>query len=219
MCSIYIHIIKLLGTCLLSTTVKVVGTVAHQWVDGFENIYPAFKHTICLWDIPYSVTVCLRYRHEIDHGIHYVSVCRTSVFFSQCTLSYRTSHNRRDAHMDDHRQSTCRFRRFFIQYTFFSFFSLDATLKRILLGVVLSWFRHHPGYYTTIDFWFGLEHPLDAKSSVISQMSVAQCYMFGVYFIVSVRCVVFPISTHDSCHACWAFSHVVYTMSAHTHFV
>ena len=33
---------------------------------------------------------------------------------------------------------------------------------------------------TTIDFSFGLQHPSDAKSSVISQMSLSQYNMFGV---------------------------------------
>ena len=39
---------------------------------------------------------------------------------------------------------------------------------------------HRPRYYTTIDIWSGLAHPSDAKSSVTSQMSLSQYYMFGV---------------------------------------
>ena len=35
---------------------------------------------------------------------------------------------------------------------FFSIFSLDATLKCILLAVILSRFGHRPGSYTIIDF-------------------------------------------------------------------
>ena len=49
----------------------------------------------------------------------------------------------------------------FLSNFFFSIFSLDATLKCILLSVILSRFGHHPGYYTTIDFWSGLAHASD----------------------------------------------------------
>ena len=40
----------------------------------------------------------------------------------------------------------------FLSNVFFSIFSLDATLKRILSAVILSRFGHRPGYYTTSDF-------------------------------------------------------------------
>ena len=72
----------------------------------------------------------------MNHGIHYVSVCRTFVFVSRCTLPDRCKAEA-NAQMHDHRQSTCRL--FFIQCVFFGiFFSLDATLKCILLAVILS---------------------------------------------------------------------------------
>ena len=104
----------------------------------------------------------------MDHGIHYVSACRTFVFLSHCTLPYRCT-SEADAHMHDHCQSTCRFLPLF----FFNIFPLDATLPCILLAVVLSWFGHRPSYYTTSDPWFGLENPSDFKSSVISQISLS----------------------------------------------
>ena len=72
------------------------------------------------------------------------------------------------------------------QVCFFSIFSLDATLKCILLAVILSRYGHRPGYFATIDFLFGLEHPSDAKSSVISQMSLSQYYMY-------VRCIMYSL--------------------------
>ena len=92
----------------------------------------------------------------MNHGIHYVSNCWTFVFGSHCILPGRCTEEV-NAQMHDHCQSTCRL---FIQ-CFFSIFSLDATLKGILLAVILSRFRHHPGYYTTIIFWSGLAHPSD----------------------------------------------------------
>ena len=45
---------------------------------------------------------------------------------------------------------------------------------------IRSRFGHRPRYYITIDFWSGLDNPSDAKSSIISQTSLSQYYMFGV---------------------------------------
>ena len=72
---------------------------------------------------------------------------------------------------------------FFLSNVFSAFFHWMRPSK--LLAVILSRFGHRPGYYTTIDFWFGLAHPSDAKSSVISQMSLSQYHMSGVYNILS----------------------------------
>ena len=46
--------------------------------------------------------------------------------------------------------------------------------------LIRSRFSQRPRYYTTIDFWSGLAHPSDAKSSGISQMFLSQYDKFGV---------------------------------------
>ena len=191
---------KSLGTWLFSATVKVVGTVAYQWMDLIINIQRSrtpFVFEKCL--IPLQSVL----NTNSDDGIHYVSICRTFVFVSHCILPDRCTAEA-NAQMHDHCQSTCRL--FFIQ-CFFSIFSLDATLKTVGGHLVSIWapprllyhnwylirsrtpirsrFGHHPRYYTTIDFWSGLAHPSDAKSSVISQMSLSQYHMSGVYNILS----------------------------------
>ena len=115
---------------------------------------------------------------DTDESWHTLCVrLPNACFVSHCTLPDRCTAEA-NAQMQHHCQSTCRlfYPMCFLQYSF----SLDATLKFILLAVILCWFGHRPGYYTTIDFWFGLERPSDAKSSVISQMSLSQYYMFGV---------------------------------------
>ena len=72
----------------------------------------------------------------MNHGIHNVSVCRTFAFVSHCTLPDRWTAEA-NAQMRDHCQLTCRL--FFVQCFFIQcFFSLDATVKCILLAVILS---------------------------------------------------------------------------------
>ena len=53
---------KSMGNRLFSTTAKVVGTVRTP-VDGLDNKYPAFRHTICLRNMPNSVAIGIKYRH------------------------------------------------------------------------------------------------------------------------------------------------------------
>ena len=45
---------------------------------------------------------------------------------------------------------------------------------------IRSRFGHRPRHYTAIDFSSGLAHTSEAKSSVISKMSLSQYYMFRV---------------------------------------
>ena len=122
----------------------------------------------------------------MNHGIHYVSVCRTLVLSP-------TAHSQIVAQQRPMPKCTIIVSQvvaFFIQCFFSIFFSLDATLKCVLLVVILSWFGHRPGYFTTIDFWFGLEHPSGAKSSVISQMSFVT--------VLHVRCIIYCLPSGRS---------------------
>ena len=50
-----------LDTCLFSTTVKVVGTVAHQWMYLIINIQRS--STPCLRNMPHSVIIWFKYSH------------------------------------------------------------------------------------------------------------------------------------------------------------
>ena len=182
----------------MSSVFQIVGHLSFQYyckssrhrrtpVDGFDDIYPAFAHTICLRNMPHSVTICLRYGHGwIMSYIMCPFVER--LLLSPTAHSHIVAHPRHNTHMHDHCQSTCCL---VIQYLFFfGIFSLDATLKCILLAVDLSAFGHRPGYFTTIDFWFGLEHPSGAKSSVISQMSFVT--------VLHVRCIIYCLPSGRS---------------------
>ena len=169
----------------------------------------------------------------MNRGIHYASVWWTFVFVSHCILPDRL-HSRGQC---PNARSLSVNSSFFIQ-CFFSIFSIDAILKCIMLAVILSRFGHHPGYYTTIDFWSGLEYPSDldlvtahaitpqiyvwsgladpsdAKSSEMIQMSLSQYYMFGVQHIVSGRSFCLQATTHVM-----PAEPSVHTMSIYTHFV
>ena len=166
--------LKSLGTWLFSTTVKVVGTVAHQWMDLIINIQRSrtpFIFEICL--IPFQSVL----NTDTDESWHILCVRLSNVCFCLPLRTPRSLHSR--GHCPNARSLSVNLSPFLFD-VFSVFFSLDATLKCILLAVILSRFGHRPGYYTTSDFWFGLEHPSDAKNSVISQISLSQYYMFGV---------------------------------------
>ena len=181
---------KSLGTWLFGTTVKVFGT-SHTsgwiwyYIPGIQRSRTPFVFEICVIPLkPVLIT------GSDESWQHYVSNCWTFVFVSHCILTAEVN-----AQMHDHCQSTCRL---FFQ-CFFSIFSLDATDPEMytvgghLVSIwspptllyhnwllirsrtpIRSRFRHRPRYYTIIDLWFGLAHPSDAKSSVISQMSLLQ---------------------------------------------
>ena len=123
---------KSLGTCLFSTTVKVVGTVAHQWMDLIINIQRSrtpFVFEICL--IPLQSVL----NTDTDESWHTLCVrLPNACFVSHCTLPDRCTAEA-NAQMQHHCQSTCRlfYPMCFLQYSF----SLDATLKFILLAVIL----------------------------------------------------------------------------------
>ena len=134
------------------------------------------------------------------------------LFLSLTAHYHSVAHPRPNANMPDRCQLTCRFSYNFFLGTFF----IGCDPQMYTVGVCLSCFDHRPGCYSTIDFWFGLENLSDSKSS-LSVESPRHRKMFSVKFIVSVRYVVLFISTYDSCHACWAYSHVVHTMSVHPH--
>ena len=159
--------LKSLGTWLFSTTVKVVGTVAHQWMDLIINIQRSrtpFIFEICL--IPFQSVL----NTDTYESWHILCVRLSNVCFCLPLRTPRSLHSR--GHCPNARSLSVNLSPFLFD-VFSVFFSLDATLKCILLAVILSRFGHRPGYYTTSDFWFGLEHPSDAKSSLISQMSLS----------------------------------------------
>ena len=143
---------KSLGTCLFSNTPKkIVGTVAHQWIDLIINIQdPAFAHTFCLRTMPHSVTICTKYRHG------------WTMAYIMCPLVERlflspTAYSQIVAQKGPMPKCTIivsQLVAFFLRCFFFNsvFFSLDATFKWILSAVILSWFGHRPGYYTTINW-------------------------------------------------------------------
>ena len=131
--------------------------VAHHWRDSIINIQRSrtpFAFEICL--IPLQ---SVKIQTRMNHGIHYASICWTFVFISHCILPDHCTAEV-NAQMHDHCQSTCRFVSNVFQYFFVG--------------------RDPPGYYTTIDFWSGLDNPSDAKSNIISKTSLSQYYIFGV---------------------------------------
>ena len=211
--------IKSLGTWLFSTTVKEVGTVAHQWMDLVINIQRSrtpLVFEICLIPLQYVLntdsdeswhTLCVHLSNvclplHTPRSLHSRGQCPNarllsvnlspflsnvfSVFFhwmrpsnvycwrSSCldlgTAQAIIPHLISDPVSNTHQ---------------ISIWSPPRLLYHYWLLIrsrtpIRSRFGHRPGYYTTIDFWFGLAHPSDAKSSVISQMSLSQYYMSGV---------------------------------------
>ena len=169
---------KSLGTWLFSTTVTVVGTVAHQWRDliiissvrahHLSSKYASFRHNL------YQVL-----NTDTEESWHTLCVRLSNVCFCPPLHTPRSLHSR--GQCPNARSLWVNLSPFFNPMFFLQyFFSLDATLKCMLLAVILSWFGHRPGYYTTLEFWFGLEHPSDGKRRVISQMSLSQYSVFGV---------------------------------------
>ena len=148
--------------------------------------------------MPHSIAICINIQTRMNHGIHYVSVVER--------LSCLPLHTPRSfAQQRSMPKCTIIVSQLVALYPiFFSvFFSLDATLKCILLAAIRSCFGQRPRnytiidfwsgldnpsdldlvtahYYITFDFWSGLAQPSDAKSSVISQMSLPQYFTFGV---------------------------------------
>ena len=125
--------LKSSDTCLFSTTVKVVGTVAHQWKDliiCIQRSRTPFVFEICL--IP-SQSVFDTDAGESWHT--YVSVCRTFAVVFHSTLPHRCTYEAQCpyARSLSANLSPC-YPFFLLQYCF----SLDATLKCMLLAVVLS---------------------------------------------------------------------------------
>ena len=97
-----------LGTWRFSTTsVKVVGTVAHQWMLLIINIQRSrtpFAFELRLIPLP---TICNIIQTRMNYGINYVSICRTLVFVSHRILpDHCTAEANAQTH--DHCQSTCR---------------------------------------------------------------------------------------------------------------
>ena len=107
------------------------------------------------------------------------------------------------------RSLLCRF--FFIQCFFFAIF-LDwmrpSNLYSTVGGYLVLIWSPPRLLYTTINFWFGLEHPSDAKISVISQMSLSQNYTWYVHCIVSVRWWI--ISILRWCGR-WCWPHILFS--------
>ena len=164
---------KSLGTCLFSSTVKAVGTVAHQWIDLIINIQRSrtpFVFELCLIPVQSILNT------DTDESWHTLCVRLPNVCFGLPLQTPRSLHRR--GQRRNARSLSVNLSSFLSHVCSLVFFSLDATPKCIYCWRPLAWIGHGPGYDTTIDFWFGFEHPSDAKCSVISPMSLSQYYMF-----------------------------------------
>ena len=115
--------------CVFSTTAKVVGTV-RQGVD--VRIFIQRSHTpfLSLRDMPYSVTICLWYRHERIRA-YIMCTLVERLFLFPAAHSQIVAPPRPNVHLHSHCQSTCRFS-FKINITTYIFL-LDATFNCILL--------------------------------------------------------------------------------------
>ena len=148
---------KSLGTWLFSTTVKVVGTVAHHWMDLIIYIQRSriqFVFEICL------ISFRSVFNTDSDESWNTLRVHLLNLCLCLPLHTPRSLHSR--GQCPNARSLSVNLSPFLLSNVFSVFFSLDGTLKCILLAVILSRFGHRPGYYTTLDFWFSLEHPLDA---------------------------------------------------------
>ena len=124
---------KSLGTCLCSTTAKVVGTVAHQWMDLMINIQRSrtpFVFEICL--IPLQSVL----NTDTDESGHTFCVRLSNVCFCLPLHTPRSLYSR--AQCPNARSLSVNLSPFLPNVFSSIFFSLDATLKCILLAVILS---------------------------------------------------------------------------------
>ena len=82
---------KSLGTCLFSTIVKVVGTVAHQWMDLIINIQRSrtpFVFEICLISLQSVLNI------DTDESWHTLCVRLSNVCFCLPLHTLRSLHSR-----------------------------------------------------------------------------------------------------------------------------
>ena len=119
--------------------------VAHQWMDLIISIQRSrtpFVFEICL--IPLQSVL----NTDSDESWHTLCVHLLNACLCLPLHAPRSLHSR--GQCPNARSLSVNLSPFYPM--FFSIFSLDATLKCILLAVILSRFRHHPGYYAINNF-------------------------------------------------------------------
>ena len=153
---------------VLRTTVKVVGTVTHQWKDVIIISSVRAQHRLVFREI------CLISLHSVsiqtlkDEGIHHVSVVRTFVLSSTAHSPHDWSWLKPGSSARLF-QSTCRFK----SNVFLVFFRWMRPITCILLAVTA-----HQAITLLFEVWCGLDHPSWWQQAIISPMSLSQYYMF-----------------------------------------
>ena len=187
----------------------------HTPVDGGDNIYPAFVHIFCLWDIPYSVKICLRTQTWLHHGIH-SCVCLPSVGFCPSPHTPISSHIRGSMTICTISVSQlvafhpmCYFQYFFVGwdpqvYTVGAWLVMLRSLPRLL---------YYNLNYDYVSNTHQMPRPVNQPDDLV--------------IVLYVRCIIHCF--RQVCHlasqhtrltkTCRAFSHVVHTMSVHTQLV
>ena len=141
-------------------------------MEGCDNKYPAFSHTIVFEKglIPLQSVL----NTDSDESWH--TLCGQLLNVCLC-LPLHTP--RSFAQQRSTPKCTIIVSQLVAFYPIFSvFFSLDATLKCILLAAIRSRFGQRPRNYTIIDFWSGLDNPSDLDlviaHAIMSQLTSDQ---------------------------------------------
>ena len=117
---------KSLGTCLFSSTVKAVGTVAHQWIDLIINIQRSrtpFVFELCLIPVQSILNT------DTDESWHTLCVRLPNVCFGLPLQTPRSLHSR--GQRRNARSLSVNLSSFLSHVCSLVFFSLDATPKCI----------------------------------------------------------------------------------------